>query len=284
MQWDMPLSLCEWTLKVVKYRNFALDQQFTPSSLIKLSKTYQANDLYEPLRRFFQEKATWAEIWREWEASGEEEALKPSNLVKALMDCVLSTADVLAITPHACRDGMYWRFIRAHAKISVCDEAASTTIPGVLLAWPDFRPLIFAGDKAQLPPAVMTLHQKKGDYYVNSFAQHLAMSFLDRIQDSGWPVFTMPEQLRIVRGRFDLAREVFYPGLPELYSEACDVSRREKARVAEAWLRGVYSNLRNTPGKVQPAFIHHEGRCSTNDSTLSRLNTDQAEYAIQLLR
>jgi uncharacterized membrane protein YgcG len=282
-EWKMPLSLCEWTLKLVHYGDFSL-APLDPESLRELQDEYETHEYYEPLRRLFGGKSTWRDIMKEWADGGEIEQRKPSTLLRMLMKCILSRADVLATTPHATRDGDYWKFCRDIAKVTIVDEAGATTIPQALLAWPTFRPLILAGDPRQLSPCVMTLHQKSGGNFVNIFAPHLAVSMLGRVKDTRWPVFTLNEQLRIVNGGFDLASQVFYPDVLDLsYSERCNVTAHPRANAAEKWITRRFPNLKQQEGKILPAFINIRGACD-KDRHGSRVNNEQADYAVRLIR
>lgn len=128
----MPLSLCEWTLKVAGYGEFALGPM-DPPSLLDLRRSYEASDVYEPLRRFFKRISRWHEIMQQWENEGAPLDRRPPKLVRRLMRCIISRADVLATTPHASREKDFRKFSKM-AKITFCDEAGAMTLPAVLLA------------------------------------------------------------------------------------------------------------------------------------------------------
>jgi hypothetical protein len=104
-----------------------------PPSLLDLRRSYEASDLYEPLRRFFKRISRWHEIMQQWENEGAPLDRRPPKLVRRLMRCIISRADVLATTPHASREKDFRKFSKM-AKITFCDEAGAMTLPAVLLA------------------------------------------------------------------------------------------------------------------------------------------------------
>ena len=278
-KWEEPLSVCEWTLKVVGFDDYDLDP-LDHARLWEIRKDFQTSRRVEPLRRFFRGEVFWEEIDLD---TGDD--AKPSKILSSIMENIVMGADVLGTTPYGCREGIYWNFCRDVAKTSVLDEAGAMTVPDALLGWPTFRPWILAGDTRQLSPLVMTLNEKRNNRYVNMFGRYLRISILEKVGRMGWPVFVMNEQLRMVRGGFDTARACYYPDIPDFsYSELCDVTHHPLAVVGEKWITSLYPALecKLDRGLVQPALIQCVGCCVTEESG-SRYNKEQAQLTIRLV-
>ncbi|KAJ0370718.1 hypothetical protein COL154_001094 [Colletotrichum chrysophilum] len=263
---QMPLSVAEWVLKIVGFGNYRLNTHDS-GELHDLRLQYLALPAYDPLRRFFGGGKSWDDIVTEWKTHypGPNDAdlmRKPDNLLSNLMTSVISRADVLAATPHVAKDNAYICFTRQIAKASVLDEAGAMNVPQALLGWPNFRAWLLAGDERQLPPTVMTLHEK--DSSGNS-------------RDA---------KLRIVDGGFDPASEVFYPDVSDFtYADSCGIANRPKAVAAEKWAVSKYKTIKSKQhkGKIQPVFIHVQCQCKVEELTASRYNIQQADKTIQLI-
>ncbi|KAJ0320314.1 hypothetical protein Brms1b_003340 [Colletotrichum noveboracense] len=288
---QMPLSVAEWVLKIVGFGNYRLNTH-NSGELHDLRLQYLALPAYDPLRRFFGGGKSWDDIVTEWKTHypGPNDAdlmRKPDNLLSNLMTSVISRADVLAATPHVAKDNAYICFTRQIAKASVLDEAGAMNVPQALLGWPNFRAWLLAGDERQLPPTLMTLHEKDSSgNFVNKFARHLRVSALERFRRIGWPTCVLNEQLRIVDGGFDPASEVFYPDVSDFtYADSCGIANRPKAVAAEKWAVSKYKTIKSKQhkGKIQPVFIHVQGQCKVEELTASRYNIQQADKTIQLI-
>ncbi|KAH9239426.1 hypothetical protein K456DRAFT_934804 [Colletotrichum gloeosporioides 23] len=288
---QMPLSVAEWVLKIVGFGNYRLNTHDS-GELHDLRLQYLALPAYDPLRRFFGGGKSWDDIVTEWKTHypGPNDAdlmRKPDNLLSNLMTSVISRADVLAATPHVAKDNAYICFTRQIAKASVLDEAGAMNVPQALLGWPNFRAWLLAGDERQLPPTLMTLHEKDSSgNFVNKFARHLRVSALERFRRIGWPTCVLNEQLRIVDGGFDPASEVFYPDVSDFtYADSCGIANRPKAVAAEKWAVSKYKTIKSKQhkGKIQPVFIHVQGQCKVEELTASRYNIQQADKTIQLI-
>ncbi|KAI8269435.1 hypothetical protein K4K58_001676 [Colletotrichum sp. SAR11_239] len=288
---QMPLSVAEWVLKIVGFGNYRLNTHDS-GELHDLRLQYLALPAYDPLRRFFGGGKSWDDIVTEWKTyyPGPNDAdlmRKPDNLLNNLMTSLISRADVLATTPHVAKDNAYICFTRQIAKASVLDEAGAMNVPQALLGWPNFRAWLLAGDERQLPPTVMTLHEKDSSgNFVNKFARHLRVSALERFRRIGWPTCVLNEQLRIVDGGFDPAFEVIYPDVSGFsYADSCGIANRPKAVAAEKWAVSKYRTIKSKQheGKIQPVFIHVQGRCKVEELTASRYNIQQADKTIQLI-
>ncbi|KAL3297892.1 DNA helicase [Colletotrichum asianum] len=277
---QMPLSVAEWVLKIVGFGNYRLNTDDS-GELHDLRLQYLALPAYDPLRRFFADGKSWDDIVTEWETTYPDPndadlMRKPDNLLRNLMTSLISRADVLATTPHVAKDNAYICFTRQIAKASVLDEAGAMNVPQALLGWPNFRAWLLAGDERQLPPTVMTLHEKDSSgNFVNKFARHLRVSALERFRRIGWPTCVLNEQLRIVDGGFDPAFEVIYPDMSDFtYADSCGIANRPKA---------CQSKSKQHKGKIQPVFIHVQGQCKVEELTASRYNIQQADKTIQFI-
>ncbi|KAI8243982.1 hypothetical protein K4K55_006579 [Colletotrichum sp. SAR 10_96] len=288
---QMPLSVAEWVLKIVGFGNYRLNTHDS-GKLHDLRLQYLALPAYDPLRRFFACGKSWDDIVTDWETNypGPNDSdlmRKPENLLSNLMTSLISRADVLATTPHVAKDNAYICFTRQIAKASVLDEAGAMNVPQALLGWPNFRAWLLAGDERQLPPTVMTLHEKDpSGNFVNKFARHLRVSALERFRRIGWPTYVLNEQLRIVDGGFDPAVEVFYPDVSDFtYADSCGIANRPKAVAAEKWAVSKYKTIESKQhkGKIQPVFIRVQGQCKVEELTASRYNIQQADKTIQLI-
>ncbi|KAJ5015704.1 hypothetical protein K4K57_012852 [Colletotrichum sp. SAR 10_99] len=288
---QMPLSVAEWVLKIVGFGNYRLNTHDS-GKLHDLRLQYLALPAYDPLRRFFACGKSWDDIVTDWETkypgpNDSDLMRKPENLLSNLMTSLISRADVLATTPHVAKDNAYICFTRQIAKASVLDEAGAMNVPQALLGWPNFRAWLLAGDERQLPPTVMTLHEKDpSGNFVNKFARHLRVSALERFRRIGWPTCVLNEQLRIVDGGFDPAVEVFYPDVSDFtYADSCGIANRPKAVAAEKWAVSKYKTIESKQhkGKIQPVFIRVQGQCKVEELTASRYNIQQADKTIQLI-
>ncbi|GKT87164.1 DNA helicase [Colletotrichum tofieldiae] len=289
--WKMPLSLAEWTLKVVCFDDYYLDP-LESRKLHSLREQFRAIPAYAPLGRFFKGKSAWKDIVSEWRATGKDDnppdpGLNPTLLLHNLMKTIVLRADILAVTAHTSQDDPYWSFTRDVAKLSVADEAGAMSVPLSLLGWPRFRAWLLAGDERQLAPTVMTLFDKEdGDNWVNKFGRHLRISILERLRRNGWPAIVMNVQNRIVRGGFDAALEVFYSDVDDFkYGERCAVEHHPKAVIAEQWITRKFPSLvtQLPQGNILPVFIQCQGKCEVDGSTRSRKNTEQASKTILLI-
>jgi hypothetical protein len=72
-------------------------------------------------------------------------------------------------------------------------------------------PLILCGDTKQLPPKVFSQDRKgKSGRRLNPMADHLMLTLMQRLENLGWPILYLTEQLRMTNGSFDLANYLIY--------------------------------------------------------------------------
>ncbi|KAF5598797.1 DNA helicase [Fusarium pseudocircinatum] len=114
-------------------------------------------------------------------------------------------------------------------------------------------------------PSIRTTGEKdpdSGNYY-NRFVGDGRISGLEFLQASGLPVFRLNTQVRMAKGMYDLAAQVFYPQLPLQYHQRDhDITDQQPdvGRELEAYVHMKYPLLRKPPDGIvhQPLFIHRQ--------------------------
>jgi hypothetical protein len=288
-RFQMPLSVCEWTLKVMGVAKHDLYRR-DPQVIYNLAEDFQEMACYDGLRRFTRGEISWDDLVAEHEEKylGQQPELAPGRLVRSIMKRVVMNADALFTTPHASRDDMYWEYNRDVAKFSVGDEAGGQFPTATLQSWPWYRPAAFAGDHKQLKPTVMSkfLVDQNGNKE-NMFSEHGEVSTLLRARATGFPAYIMHEQLRVVVGGFDLARSLFYSDIRDfVYLDLSRTQNHAKAVRVEEMTTGMFPEIRSAlrQGRVLPAFIQCTGVCEVEDSTGSRYNSGKRPQFWSLYR
>lgn len=195
-----------------------------------------------------------------WDAYISEETVSIEQIV-GWMRQIIRAAEGIFTTPGGARGELYadmW----AKAKIVGVDESACMQKADLCSIWGNtLRPLILAGDDKQLQPTVME-YDNQGSFnnYSNRFGPNGRISALASFLAQGLPCFRMLKQLRMCRGMFDLARDLFYTDYQDMaYGPWSDVSLPQHATgvLFEKFLRG--RNLKKAPslspeGSLLPVF------------------------------
>ena len=149
--WQMHLSVCEWTLRLVGFGHY--DLSVASEEILELAAEFRFKKEYESLRCVARGEATLMEIARSSRTPTEEEQILRTQL-KTLMQRVVAGANTVCTTPYASDEGYYKHYRKNIANAVVLDEAGSMTKTDALLVWRDGMPCIMAGDPRPLPPTV----------------------------------------------------------------------------------------------------------------------------------
>ncbi|KAM0436628.1 hypothetical protein ACHAPT_002336 [Fusarium lateritium] len=202
---------------------------------------------------------------------------------------VIHAADIVCTTPSLSSKQPYSTWKNCLARGVAVDEAGCINRPDLYCIWGNtLLPCLMAGDDKQLPPTVMTLHERdtEGNFY-NRLGQHAGISPLLFFKTMGWPIYHLHTQLRMARGLFNLCHSEIYGEIPFQYGLGCDISLPQHAagRQLEAYFQQKYPDL--TPaaaGTLQPIFVHCTGSfCYLDPVTKSKSNKDQNRVALALL-
>jgi len=289
-EWPLPLSPCEWLLKVVHFAQFHLEEMDCPR-LHSLRERFDAKPQYKGLRLFVAGDISFHEVAR-YLPSGKDEDT-PMGVVRDLITEVIASADAVCTTPYTSDGKVYELFKTTIARGVVLDEAGAMHQADAMQVWgPGCRPCVLAGDERQLPPAVMTDGQRdiEGNF-MNMFSLHARISILEHVKRSGWPCFVLNTQYRIVPGGFDVARQTIYPDVVGFqYAPSVSLQNHPQASKIEAWALNrynpgmKYASPRSSPtGKVLPWFISCDAPCKQPEGVRSRYNLGQNSIAIELV-
>lgn len=173
-----------------------------------------------------------------------------------------------------------------HADAAAVDEAGSSTELEILITWRANRPLILAGDPAQLPPFVLSDMLKNRDGKIlNTFANTVKISLLHRFIENSWPYLNFNEQKRMAPGLFDLANFACYGNVVTAPGVNIDSPRFLKARLVEQWMKKNIAVGDSPDGKVWPVFIDvDDSFCYAEEGGTSKGNTATAHYTMNLIR
>lgn len=272
-QWDFSLSLVQWMLRIFEIEGQTLSKIVVKPALRELVNTLRANPDVQKLRQTLIDKRGYS--------------VANSNTFRDVATRILAVADVVCCTTYASTQDILAQWTRNTAKFTFLDEAGAMSMPEALMPWFDGRPLVMAGDVRQLPPCVMTSNEKtSAGRPLNYFEKHQEISALERLMRMQWPCWGARRQNRIVKGGFDLAKDIFYPDLGEKfeYAQHCAVEHHPVAAKVEMWLRGRFPAMAASPsGKILPAFINCVGTSVTTIGT-SRSNSGQAHIALALMK
>ncbi|KAL6824309.1 AAA domain-containing protein [Trichoderma sp. SZMC 28015] len=128
-------------------------------------------------------------------------------------------------------------------------------------------PCFLFGDPKQLPPTVLTPHDKDAaENYVNRFVKSGDLPALLVLQASGIPTYRLTTQLRMGCGLFDMVSGIIYKGVPHVYAASLS------------------DGLSCPEGKLLPVFIHAPGsRVHTDDAIGSNRCADQVTTALDFM-
>lgn len=209
------------------------------------------------------------------------------TVLKECFTCLLEGADIVCTTPSLSTKQPYrdWRCSRA--KGIAVDEAATTSRPDLYSVWGNcLAPCILGGDEKQLQPAVMTEDERdKSRDYLNRHVEDGRISALAFFKMSGWPVFRLHTQFRMVEGLFDLCHEAIYKDLTLQYGPGSELGLHPEGHNLEMYLQRKYKDLRPPPtNKLLPVFIDCVGSKTVKDKvTKSKRNWIQVELALEFI-
>lgn len=232
------------------------------------------------MRRFVVGEIKFAEIPGSDEGmntpAGPDAPISPTKLLRTLLVSIVNAADAVCTTPHASWDRPYKAFNEA-SDAAILDEAGAMCKADALIVWgTQCRPCVMAGDEKQLAPLIMNPNR-------NRFAAEGRTSILEHLKRSGYPCLILTEQLRIVSGMFDLAKEIIYHQVKNFaYGERAQLANHPIARKIDAWVRAKYE-LQSLPGKVLPTFLHCPDSKVQQAPGGSRFNLVQNAVAVDLI-
>ncbi|KAF5545727.1 hypothetical protein FMEXI_5911 [Fusarium mexicanum] len=255
VNWKFHLSAAYWLLLL--FRSPAVDRSLGPDdslALHKMQKTIDEDEQLEPIRGGFPEAIT--------------EYL--DDHFSGLLEMLLEEADMLCFTPSAL--GISYgseipaRWKRRVAQGVVIDQAGTMDRPDLYRVWGNtLLPCFLIGDTRSEQPTIQTTSETElgPENYYNRFAGDGQLPGLEFLQASGLPVFRLDTQVRMAKGMYDLAAQVFYPQLPLQYHQPdhnIADQQPDIGRELEAYVRMKYPKLRKPPGGIlhQPLFIHRQ--------------------------
>lgn len=213
-----------------------------------------------------------------------------TEFMKETMTLILGEAMLVAATPHSALDA-HLKATTQRVKALLVDEAA--TMPEAMLlqlVFPLQKVFAFAFDKKQ-SPVYSDSKSQYGGPRINSLEDQYVLSTADRLMMLSWPVDQQSQQIRMLPGLMDPARETFYS-----HDEIIDVSPpgqdRSIGRKVEEWYhsrvqaRGQGPRFSYPPsGKYWPAFLNVTGsQCAFNKNTKSSCNEKMWAQVWPILR
>lgn len=185
-RWAMPLSICEWMLKVVEFGDYKLARADS-RSLHALQKDFQEWHIFSGLRKFVSGKITFKEL----SSSG-----SVTNIIKdRLALSILWRANVVCTTPFLATETDYLQWNVKVAKATVLDEAGAMLQADALCVWiNDGRPLVAVGDPRQLPLTVTNLGESRRGLTANMFGHLAKISILEHLKRVQVPIFVLDTQ------------------------------------------------------------------------------------------
>ncbi|KAH8667816.1 hypothetical protein BGZ61DRAFT_522144 [Ilyonectria robusta] len=124
---------------------------------------------------------------------------------------------------------------------------------------------------------------------VNKFGQDSKISALEFIKASGWPVYRLRTQLRMVKGQFELCKAVVNPdsdiGFKYGPGTEIDLPGHGIGRAFESFITSNYPDITPAaPGSLEPIFIHCPSASARVDPvTRSFQNNEQVKVALGFL-
>ncbi|PNP83871.1 hypothetical protein FNYG_02559 [Fusarium nygamai] len=251
VNWKFHLSAAYWLLLL--FESPAVDQRLGPDDSLALHE----------LKKVIDEDTQFGAI-RYGHAQHVSEALE--SIFTDLLDMLLEEADMLCFTPRPCGSNEYVPWKRRLAQGVVVDQAGRMDRPDLYRVWGNtLLPCFLIGDTRSEQPAIHTTSEKEpgSENCYNRFAGDGQLSGLEFLQASGLPVFRLDIQVRMAKGMYDLAAQVFYPQLPLEYHQrehSTADQQPDLGRELEAYMRMKYPKLRKPPDGIlhQPLFIHRQ--------------------------
>ncbi|KAH7010165.1 P-loop containing nucleoside triphosphate hydrolase protein [Ilyonectria destructans] len=216
----------------------------------------------------------------------------PKQTVESLLRSVVEIADILCTTPTlAFSQPSLSRWKNNSAKGIAVDDATSIDRPELYSIWGNtLLPCILAGSEKQLAPVPVLVGEPEIlRAAVNKFGQEKKISALEFIKASGWPVYRLRTQFRMVKGQFELCKAVvnadsdiefkYGPGTE------IDLPGHSTGRAFESFVTSNYPDITPAaPGSLEPIFIHCPSTSVRVDPvTRSFQNTEQVEISLSFL-
>ncbi|KAF5685137.1 ATP-dependent helicase [Fusarium circinatum] len=280
VNWKFHLSAAYWLLLL--FRSPAVDRSLGPDdslALHKMQKTIDEDEQLEPIRGGFPEAIM--------------EYL--DDHFSSLLEMLLEEADMLCFTPSALgisyRSEIPTRWKRRVAQGVVIDQAGTMDRPDLYRVWGNtLLPCFLIGDTRSEQPTVQTTSETElgSENYYNRFAGDGQLSGLEFLQASGLPVFRLDTQVRMAKGMYDLAAQVFYPQLPLQYHQRYHNTTDQQpdvGRELEAYVRMKYPKLHKPPDGIlqKPLFIHRQNSTIYKDVDGSQACQEQDSAALSFV-
>lgn len=210
----------------------------------------------------------------------------PRALFQDLANEIVLMANAVCTTPFVSSQDIYAIYNSEVAKASVLDDAGAMHTADAVTVWKaDGRPVLMTGDPQQLPPTVMTMSETRNGKMANWYAHYARISILEQLQRSGYPIFVLRKQCRMVRSLFDVARVIYKDFKDDWYVAQCELVHHPIAAKIESWVKSEYNVPGASPqGAVLPVFFNVLGTdCQTTPGCTSKFNTGQIAFAVQLI-
>lgn len=192
--WDLPLSVCEWLLKVTGAAGFTLAQD-DPEVIFALRDSYRNSERYLAIRRFVSGAVNIHEmiplVPKDVRSRGGK---NPTgyDLIEELAVHVVMRANAMCTNPFTSTLPPYDKYNAEVAKATILDEAGAMQMADALSVWrSDGRPVLFAGDPQKPPPTVMTINERRNGKVTNVYAYDARVSVLEQLKRSGYPIFVL---------------------------------------------------------------------------------------------
>ncbi|KAK3487623.1 uncharacterized protein B0T23DRAFT_363679 [Neurospora hispaniola] len=288
-RWRLALSPSNWLLAILGSKSLEQSQE---AGIVPTLLPEHATCLYklkEEIDRGDGSVARISQLARgelTWEAYCDGDKVD-KHLLEKWLQRIINNADVVMTTP-ATAQGTWFKQFWEVAKIIAIDEAGCMSKADLCSIWGNtLRPIILAGDVKQLPPTMMELETKDEEgNYANRFGTCGRISALAWLQAAGLPTFRLLRQLRMCKGMFDLANELFYSDYKNMaYGDVCDPAHPSHTvgRAFEQYLLGRDPTLTPSPeGYLWPVFWHMP-KTRVDVVGTSKLNRMQVKGALELL-
>ncbi|KAF5567852.1 DNA helicase [Fusarium napiforme] len=276
VNWKFHLSAAYWLLLL--FESPAVDRRLGPDDSLALHE----------LKKVIDEDRECGAI-RYGHAQHVSESL--NDIFTELLDMFLEEADLLCTTPRPCGSNEFMRWQRRLARGVVVDQAGRMNRPDLYRVWGNtLLPCFLIGDTRSEQPIIQTTSEKEPgtENYYNRFAGDGQLSGLEFLQASGLPSFRLDTQVRMAKGMYDLAAQVFYPQLPLQYHQSDHEIADQQPDVGqelEAYARMKYPNLRKPPGGIvhQPLFIHRQNSTIYKDVDGSQACQEQGSAVLSFV-
>ncbi|KAH6977185.1 P-loop containing nucleoside triphosphate hydrolase protein [Ilyonectria sp. MPI-CAGE-AT-0026] len=294
--WDLPHSLAFHALQLFGYVDANVPAPSTNCS-----------EAFTTLQSKYKDKVEYAGLFDYARGTTQTNAAEFDKklLVHVIRD-ILSAADLVCTTPMMAADDFY-RPKNLACDAAILDEAGAMCMGDAeLVRGNTMKPCILGGDYRQLPPVIMSARDvelapptasqsrltamdaaKERRYrgkLRNRFAQYGEVSTLEYLGRSGWPIFPLSIQYRMVNGLFDMSQSIFYSELNDRFSygPTSAIENHPVAGQIEQWVKGKFS-VSSPREQIYPLFISVSQSYCFQDGS-SRFNPEQNLCALNLVR